>query len=48
MLFLDTGIRLDELVNLASGDAKNKHRRFGPLDNLGFRAKQRGQPTMTS
>ena len=35
-------------VNLASGDVKDKHRRFSPMDNLGFRARRRGRPTMTS
>ena len=35
-------------VNLASGDVKDKHRRFSPMDNLGFRAKRRGRPSMTS
>jgi integrase/recombinase XerD len=33
-------------VNLASGDVKEKHRRFSPMDNLGFRAKARGRPKM--
>jgi site-specific recombinase XerD len=31
-------------VNLASGDVKEKHRRFSPMDNLNFRAKRRGRP----
>jgi site-specific recombinase XerD len=31
-------------VNLASGDVKEKHRKFSPMDNLGFRAKKRGRP----
>jgi site-specific recombinase XerD len=35
-------------VNLASSDVKEKHRRFSPMDNLGFRAKRRGRPTMKS
>jgi hypothetical protein len=26
-------------VNLASEDVKEKHRRFSPMDNLGFRVK---------
>jgi site-specific recombinase XerD len=33
-------------VNLASGDVKEKHRRFSPMDNLGFRARARGRPKM--
>ena len=35
-------------VNLASGDVKDKHRRFSPMDNLGFRGKRRGRPSMIS
>jgi integrase/recombinase XerD len=31
-------------VNLASGDVKDKHRRFSPMDNLDFRVKKRGRP----
>ena len=31
-------------VNLASGDVKEKHRRFSPMDNLNFQAKTRGRP----
>ena len=31
-------------VNLASGDIKDKHRRFSPMDNLDFRATKRGRP----
>jgi len=31
-------------VNLASGDVKEKHRRFSPMDNLGFRVHGRGRP----
>jgi site-specific recombinase XerD len=31
-------------VNLASDDIKEKHRRFSPMDNLGFRVKGRGRP----
>ena len=31
-------------VNLASEDVKEKHRRFSPMDNLGFRVKGRGRP----
>jgi site-specific recombinase XerD len=31
-------------VNLASGDVREKHRRFSPMDNLGFRARRRGRP----
>jgi integrase/recombinase XerD len=31
-------------VNLASGDVKEKHRRFSPMDNLGFRLQGRGRP----
>jgi len=33
-------------VNLASGDVKEMHRRFSPMDNLGFRAKRRGRPSL--
>jgi site-specific recombinase XerD len=33
-------------VNLASGDVKEKHRRFSPMDNLGFRVKARGRPKL--
>jgi site-specific recombinase XerD len=31
-------------VNLASGDVREKHRRFSPMDNLKFRANGRGRP----
>jgi site-specific recombinase XerD len=31
-------------VNLASGDVKEKHRKFSPMDNISFRAKKRGRP----
>jgi site-specific recombinase XerD len=31
-------------VNLASGDVKDKHRRYSPMDNLNFRGKTRGRP----
>jgi site-specific recombinase XerD len=31
-------------VNMASEDVKEKHRRFSPMDNLGFRVKRRGRP----
>jgi integrase/recombinase XerD len=34
-------------VNLASGDVKEKHRKFSPMDNLNFRAKRRG-PTQAT
>jgi site-specific recombinase XerD len=34
-------------VNLASGDIKEKHRKFSPMDNLGFRAKRRGRPKVS-
>jgi integrase/recombinase XerD len=34
-------------VYLASSDVKEKHRRFSPMDNLGFRVKGRGRPKMT-
>jgi site-specific recombinase XerD len=34
-------------VNLASGDIKEKHRRFSPMDNLGFKVKGRGRPKLT-
>jgi site-specific recombinase XerD len=33
-------------VNLASGDVKEKHRRFSPMDNLNFRATRRGRPKL--
>jgi integrase/recombinase XerD len=33
-------------VNLASEDVKEKHRRFSPMDNLGFRVKGRGRPKL--
>jgi site-specific recombinase XerD len=33
-------------VNLASGDVKEKHRQFSPMDNLNFRAKTRGRPRL--
>ncbi len=33
-------------VNLASGDAKEMHRRFNPMDDLGFRARRRGRPSL--
>jgi site-specific recombinase XerD len=35
-------------VNLASGDVKEKHRRFSPMDNLNFRASRRGRPKLKS
>jgi site-specific recombinase XerD len=35
-------------VNLASGDVKEKHRKFSPMDNIGFRAKRRGRPKLNS
>ena len=31
-------------VNLASGDVREKHRRFSPMDNLRFQANGRGRP----
>jgi site-specific recombinase XerD len=31
-------------VNLASGDVKEKHRRFSPMDNLNFHVSRRGRP----
>ena len=34
-------------VNLASGDVKEKHRRFSPMDNLNFRPKIRGRPKLS-
>jgi site-specific recombinase XerD len=34
-------------VNLASGDVKEKHRKFSPMDNLGFRANRRGRPKVS-
>ncbi len=33
-------------VNLASGDVKEIHRRFSPMDNLNFHAKRRGRPNL--
>jgi len=33
-------------VNLASGDVKDKHRQFSPMDNLNFRGKTRGRPQL--
>ena len=33
-------------VNLASGDVKDMHRRFSPMDNLNFRSKKRGRPSL--
>lgn len=33
-------------VNLASGDVKEKHRRFSPMDNLNFRTTRRGRPKL--
>jgi len=33
-------------VNLASGDVKDKHRKFSPMDNLNFRGKTRGRPRL--
>ena len=33
-------------VNLASGDVKEKHRWFSPMDNLGFRVNGRGRPKL--
>lgn len=35
-------------VNMASGDVKEKHRRFSPMDNLNFRVKKRGRPKRQS
>lgn len=35
-------------VNLASGDVKDKHRRFSPMDNLNFQANRRGRPKLKS
>ncbi len=31
-------------VNMASGDVKDKHRKFSPMDNLNFVGKRRGRP----
>ena len=31
-------------VNLASGDVKEKHRRFSPMDNMNYRTSRRGRP----
>jgi site-specific recombinase XerD len=33
-------------VNLASGDVKDKHRKFSPMDNMNFRGKTRGRPRL--
>jgi site-specific recombinase XerD len=33
-------------VNLASGDVKDMHRRFSPMDNLNFRSKKRGRSNL--
>ena len=33
-------------VNLASGDVKDKHRLFSPMDNLNFNGKTRGRPPL--
>jgi len=33
-------------VNLASGDVKEMHRRFSPMDNLAFKSKKRGRPNL--
>lgn len=33
-------------VNLASGDVKDKHRQFSPMDNLNFIGKTRGRPRL--
>jgi site-specific recombinase XerD len=33
-------------VNMASGDIKDKHRRFSPMDNLNFQANRRGRPKL--
>jgi integrase/recombinase XerD len=35
-------------VNLASGDIKDKHRRFSPMDNLNFQGNRRGRPKLKS
>ena len=35
-------------VNLASGDVKEKHRKFSPMDNLNFRNNRRGRPKLNS
>jgi site-specific recombinase XerD len=35
-------------VNLASGDVKDKHRKFSPMDNFNFRSKNRGRPKFKS
>ena len=35
-------------VNLASGDVKDKHRRFSPMDNLNFQSNRRGRPKLKS
>ncbi len=35
-------------VNLASGDVKDKHRRFSPMDNLNFQSNRRGRPRLKS
>ena len=33
-------------VNLASGDVKEMHRRFSPMDNMNFRVNKRGRPRL--
>jgi site-specific recombinase XerD len=35
-------------VNLASGDVKDKHRRYSPMDNLNFMRNRRGRPKIKS
>jgi site-specific recombinase XerD len=35
-----------KFVNLASGDVKEKHRKFSPMDNLNYRGKTRGRPKL--
>jgi integrase/recombinase XerD len=35
-------------VNLASGDVKEKHRRFSPMDNFNFQSRTRGRPKLNS
>jgi hypothetical protein len=35
-------------VTLASGDVKEKHRLYSPIDNLGLAERQRGRPKAIS
>ena len=33
-------------VNLASGDVKEMHRRYSPMDNMNFRVNKQGRPKL--